>query len=493
MLNIRPSNLERTMLCAGSAVEEAKQPPKPENHFQAMGKKRHDGMALMVRIGGAEGAAKLAADEEWTAEDIRLTGEAYTLAHPYLSDPDFELFVEEPLDMEFMGIVAGERRPDLVGVNLKARVAFVLDWKFGEGEVTVPEKNWQLKSYAAAVEKKYRGQIDALDLVVVQPRAWREGDRVQNYTESVAEAQRDAVTIMNQVAMAETGVAIRVASDQACQYCAAKAVCPESKAKRAEAEQAKNEARRQLVASGTPVLVTKAPDMDLSLPVVVISQELVLQAQELYDEALSMRVYDSFTAEQAGVHAKKIRAVIKNVDDNRKVVKEPWLKVCKMIDDAPRNVIAQLSDGESHHQKEVRRFLSDEAVKEAAEAKRQEELARKRAEAEEARLKAERARKAENVQAHTETADKAEAEVKLLETQAPPVYVPRVTQVTGFKAAATVTMLVHDVAKVPEAWARQILVVDEKKVAALLKSGVLNENVVKGWATITRGTDAGRK
>ena len=115
-LNIRPSNMSRVLACPGSARAGMALGPQAETEAQGQGKKLHEGMALMLRIGPASGLNKLAADPEWTAEDIRLAGEAYKFAKDGGLFPEGgELFVEEQLDMEFMGITEGERRVDFDG------------------------------------------------------------------------------------------------------------------------------------------------------------------------------------------------------------------------------------------------------------------------------------------------------------------------------------------------------------------------------------------
>ena len=65
-------------------------------------------------------------------------------------------------------------------------------------------------------------------------------------------------------------------------------------------------------------------------------------------------------------------------------------------------------------------------------------------------------------------------------------------KVSGYRQKATADWDIPDLAKVPDEWARLILIPDKKAIAALIKSGKLTEANTIGWMEIQRGVAAAR-
>jgi hypothetical protein len=492
-LNIRPSNLDRVMGCPGSAQAVALLGPQPDNEFTLLGKKRHDGMALMMRMGPELGATKLAQSEDWTADDITITGQAYAKA-AHLLEGYNEFFIEETLDLGFLKITEGERRVDVLGLNLATRSLLILDWKFGSSEVSDPEWNWQLLAYAAGALARWPGKIDTVELAIIQPKAWKDTEKERSCQLPAAHIRAKAIEILTGVKAAQLPNAPRTPTPKACQWCAFKEGCPERQGELKRAAALAKERLVERVASGTAIMVQAEEGQDLSLPLVVISEELVAKVDGLVAQAAAIKVADVATANEAGTLSQKIRSLNKDIDTNRSEVKKPWLKITKAIDEAPKACTNKLTEADNALQSQVQNFLTAEAEKarKAEELRQQQEAAAQRAEEE--RQKAERSRKPENAEAHAQAAQEAQAEATQLgqQIQAQPV-APPVLKVAGFTAKPTVTLIINDLGLLPPPMVRLLLSMDEKKVKAAFEKGLLTDATVKGWGTIQRGTAAARR
>jgi hypothetical protein len=495
-LGIRPSAMPRIMACAGSAKAAASMGPQPDNEHTLLGRKRHDGMALMLRMGAKAGATKLAQDSGWTAEDIAITGVAYNLAVEILANYPL-LEIEHELDLGFLGITEGERRADVLGYNDTTKTALVNDWKFGSTETDDPEINWQVLTYAAgwvAELLKLGHEVEAVELVVIQPKAWKADDKMRSFTMPVKDVRANALKILDGVKLAKMPNAPRIPSDKACQFCAFKEQCPEKQGLLKQEKAQKTAERQELVASGKGIMVLAEKGFDIQLPLVVVSEELVQQVDDMVAEAMAIKVVDAVTANQAGELSKRIRKLNKAIDDNRKEVGEPLLFYKRKVDAAPKACTNKLDQADDYLQDQVQQLLAAEA-----EAQRlADELAEKERkaleDAEASAAAAARARKPENKEALEQQALLLTNEAKELALQqmATPQGPPRVTQVAGFKAAPTVSLTINDLGLVPPKFARMLLMVDEKKVKAALAAGHIKEADVEGWGSITSGTAARR-
>lgn len=491
---IRPSAMPRIMVCPGSVKAMAAMPPQVDNEHTELGKKRHEGMALMLRMGPVAGATKLAKEKNWTAEDIQVTGTAYKLAVEIIANyPRLE--IEHEVNVEFLGIRAGERRVDVAGYNPLTKTALVLDWKFGVTPVDDPEVNWQELTYAPGwVAELINEGMDvvAVELVIVQPRAYKKDDQCRSHTMPIADIRANALKVLGQVKLARTDDAPRVPEDKACFFCTFKDQCPERLGAEKQKVAGVKAERQELVQAGTPIIVEANKDYPLAMPLVIISEELVAKVDALCAQALAIKVTDLKTAEAAGQMSKDIRKLNSAIEAHRKERVAPLVYYKKQADEAPKVVTTKLTAADDYLQGEGQRFLAAEVAKQAELDRKQRELEQAQRVAEEERQRAERARKPENQAAATQAAEEAQARVEQLTLQTQSTPAP-VLSFTGFKAAPTISLFIEDITKIPPLFMRQILVIDERKVAKMLVDGLLVDENVKGWGIIQRGTTARRK
>ena len=137
--------------------------------------------------------------------------------------------------------------------------------------------------------------------------------------------------------------------------------------------------------------------------------ELGKRVADLTDLALAIQVTDAASADMVGQYSKEIRALKKAIDDNRKEVKEPWLRVTQRIARAPKACTKKLDDTHADLQRRVGSFLAEEQRKADELARQEQARVKALADAEEARLREERARKPENKEAATKAAEEAQS------------------------------------------------------------------------------------
>lgn len=504
VLTFRASGMGRVMACPGSAAAEAPFPFVPGGPHATRGTRLHDGMALAFRIGLNAAMAKL--ETLWAEgyvnkaegfmhsvmEDLEQIAQAHAAALSIIP-AGATLHIEVPLDMAFLGLDSG--KPDLVWIL--GNQGGVIDWKFGKGPVEDPSTNPQLGSYGAGVFKKFP-KLEAMNLAIIQPGTWRMDEVVREATVPKDALRSLAITVQGAVKKAKAPDAPRIASQSACRYCKAAGVCPaamEFKAGVATTKQEVRQAELAVVTAGTPIEVSADPP--LPSVVVVVSRELVAKVDERYELAVALQVTDAASATAAGNMSKDNRALAKLVDENRAGVKAPVLAYGKAIDDAARPVLTKLKDSDDIIQTKVTAYIRAEqkkAIDAQAEADKQRRLKEEAERREqEALAKASRARSAEGkAKAEAEALRQAEARRKAEEEQAAADPPPPPVSAPGFKTAEQVTFAIHDLGAVPPEWARQVLMVDERVVKALMKSGKLNETTGKGWLVITREKVAAR-
>ena len=503
-LTFRASGMGRVMACPGSAAAEAPFPFVPGGPHATRGSRLHDGMALAFRIGLNPAVAKLeplwaegyANGAEGFMDSVEKDMEQIAQAHSAalaIIPPGAVLYVEQPLDMAFLGLSSA--KPDLVWI-LDGQGG-VIDWKFGKGPVEDPATNPQLASYGAGVVAKFPA-LEAMNLAIIQPGTWKLDEMSREATVDKTALRELAVTIQSCVKKAKAPDAPRIPSKSACQWCKAAGVCGPAiqfKAGVAEAKQEVRKAELATVTAGTPIEVSADPP--LPSVVVVVSRELVAKVDERFELAVALEVTDAASATAAGNMSKDNRALSKLVDDNRAGVKAPVLAYGKAIDDAARPVLTKLKDADDIIQGKVTAFIrktqaeAKAAQDEADRQRRAKEEAERREQ--EALAKASRARTAEGkAKAEAEALRQAEARRVAEAEQAAAAPPPAPVAAPGFKTAEQVTFTIPDLGAVPPEWARQVLMVDERVVKALLKSGKLDEAKGKGWLVITRDTVAAR-
>lgn len=544
-LTFRPSSIQRVLGCPGSAQAEAPYPFEPGNKYTERGKRLHDGMALVFRIGLTPAIEKLRAtwqklyDENAEGclhsvdQDIQNVVDAHT-AGKLIIPKDGKLAVEYALDLSKWGLSGG--RPDLMVNSDQTKTGLVIDWKFGSGQVEDPSANGQLWAYGFALSV-LKPELQALELAIVQPGAWKTDQAFRTHTFTKPEINNKMQIITNAISLAKTETPPLMAGDH-CTYCKARNDCATYAAMKTGAALVKAEAKAEakavqveVVSGGTPIEVKFEPVLPGA--VVVVSKELMAKADSFLAIVNGIKVTDEATANAAGQVAKNIRALMKDVDEQRTAIKAPFLEACRRIDDAPKAAVALLAQANNVAQDAVSAWMRDEqerarlarieqerkdreaaaAVAAAAEAERlaQEklELAQKAAQVPQEALElpldgtapltappglhalAEAQKAVEQSRVANQTANAAVTAAAV--AAAVPV---GASKVAGFKPKEEVTYEIPDLSKVPAEWARQILMPDDKVIKVMLAStkdraAKLTEANTAGWMVITRKLVAG--
>lgn len=201
------SGLERLVLCPGSWQAEAACPREAESADAAAGTRLHKHMEEGTR---PEDALEAEAVEWCRLMECELVAEL--LGDYETSERESRLWAK---DKHFSG------QPDAVFVN--GGRAFVVDYKFGRGEVSAAAGNLQLAALAVLVGQHW-AEVQEVYAAVLQPFVSRERPEVVRYSREDLAAAEAYLTKAIRAAEAP-GALLRPGMKQ-CKYCRAKAACP---------------------------------------------------------------------------------------------------------------------------------------------------------------------------------------------------------------------------------------------------------------------------
>jgi len=203
------SSMERYALCPGSFQAE-RGLPDVKTEDSASGDRIHAALA------GQRVDPPLTDDEETTRAACQKR--AAELTESLVPNWDQE-FIERRF--WWTEILSGQ--PDLVRVDYTTGTALVIDYKTGRGEVTSADGNLQLRTLAVLVAGT--GILKRVIVAVVQPLAGP--NSVCLYDEiALVRARSEIAGIIEAIHKHD---APRRPSAKACQYCKAKATCPEAR------------------------------------------------------------------------------------------------------------------------------------------------------------------------------------------------------------------------------------------------------------------------
>ena len=219
------STAKRVINCPGSVALVNKMPPKPSSKYADEGTLLHNVIAMVMESNREP--------EDFIGHkynDLELTS---ALVEEKLR-PALDLFnqIDEGYTMEYMVETEVSFGPVLPGVfgstDLMGRVgdvAYVIDWKFGDGVVVEAEENPQLMFYAAAAMRTAKSKwvfdgAKEVECVIIQPpfvKRWRTSfDRIRQFERELFHAVK--------IAQTETAP---LSAGEHCRWCAAKPVCPQ--------------------------------------------------------------------------------------------------------------------------------------------------------------------------------------------------------------------------------------------------------------------------
>jgi hypothetical protein len=204
--------LPRRSICPGSYRAE-KDLPSETNEAAEEGTKLH---AVMERV--------LKDPSEWiniddlTDEQMSMCQFCYRFAENFRTG--FEWHVEEWVDLASVHTEIEGGTADFVAVE-PFKLAVVVDWKFGRGNVSRAEDSLQACAYAVGIAKKY----DVPKVVTYIAHAPYQYISCFEYDEDGLRMGEYAIKLVVMGCLPEN--AIRVADPDACKYCKAAANCPE--------------------------------------------------------------------------------------------------------------------------------------------------------------------------------------------------------------------------------------------------------------------------
>ncbi len=504
----RPSSLSRVLACAASVHESAKYPESVESAEATDGQKLHAGMAHIFRNldKGLEAALQfMATNMAFTDPELAVCEEAYQLAvqGPLMGwdllSPDVIVYVEQHVNVGFMGLDEDKGTLDLLVVNLKLRQFVLADWKFGVQPVARPKENPQLITYALGGMALHKGALDGGDLCVIAPRCFKEDERRMADTMDRAQLIAMAKLISDGVKKSMLPGQPFNPGETACMFCWAKDGCTARAAWLKEKEDVKTAHRLEVVTAGTPVTVQLTDPVPFpEKPLVVLSAELIQRSEEFKTQALAMKVTDDKSAIEAATLGKSGRTVFNLVDKQAKTVSRPYYDVYKAVLDAAKVVLNNIEQGEGHIKKELDAKAQRDYDAEMA-------LIRAKNKAEEDRLKAEQAEAAAARARNPEKKAEKEAEAKALAQQAqqstqalataPPPAAPA-AKTSGYKPTLVTYSSIPDITKVPAGWMARVLIVDQKELDRLVASKKLDKTFFchlcaslrgpggKGWVSV---------
>ena len=311
-----PSSLGRRRLCPGSFLMEQKVKKPKSSEYAAEGTMLHECIATRI-IGRSWDQGKLNSDQlnalensyEWFKSEILIP-----LTEAVGSEVWKCVEVEKNLGLwdsdEDVNSCVISGTVDVL-IDTQDGYAVIVDWKFGRAEVSDVSSMLQLMGYALLAFNEHE-HIQAIEAYIYQPRlgSIKKGhfDRedIELYKESIGET----------IAACKVSNPPLAASQDACAYCNAIAICPEAKEKAFE----------------PTVALIERPVFDLDL---LTADEfgIVLDEMKVAEKFLSALKIRSKEAIMDGCEATgwaiSERGGIKSIHDAEGVLKalSPWLRI----------------------------------------------------------------------------------------------------------------------------------------------------------------------
>ena len=421
-LKVSPSKLDLAALCP-AAPRLCAPFPFTKTPASERGSDLHDRAALIMQTHGEARDAALDGLNEKDSADLDM---AINVAKQLIPAGEHQQFVEEKLDLAFLGMGNGGTL-DLAFFHQESGWLSVADYKFGVMPIDSPLTNRQLIAYALGMVRKLQAQAYAVTnvfLAVIQP-ASRIEESFQHGRMTLAELEAWEPQLIADVAAAMQADAAPAPGNHCkgkfCEAAKHPGACPVYDAfaqQRAEAKQeAKVEAAAQAVSGLVPIEVDGLPG-----PIVVISAEAIARAEDYCKQATAMTVVDQGTADRAGIFLNEVGKYESQIDTNVKQVTARADAFKKKVAEAVAPALSPLKAAKEalkarintwKQQEEDRREAARQAALKAA---RQAEADRQAAEA--AKVKAEQERKEAEEQAAKATSKAAKAQADLAVAEA---------------------------------------------------------------------------
>lgn len=229
--NYSASAAKRWLSCPGSIERSKGIPPLPDSKYAREGTDAHECLEFLVRRYKGLKTAIAEAEKRWPADMVEHCVNSAHYVFKMRPSPTAKLLIESRVSLKHIA-------PGMFGTLDYAWVEDwgwlkVIDFKYGAG-VTVlaydnetKELNPQLMYYAAGIAKKFNYDFERIEIAVIQPRVYAEGEQpVQAVTLGMKEIYAFEKTLANGVKQSKQPNAPLKAGDH-CRWCPAQPTCPE--------------------------------------------------------------------------------------------------------------------------------------------------------------------------------------------------------------------------------------------------------------------------
>ncbi len=380
MKKISPSKLELISKCpASSRLSEPF--PFVGNVYSERGKNLHAMVAKMWQ----ETKSDLDDFNELDTKDQKAIMLCLEVAKKYQPAGKHGMYVEHKMDLSFLGMGFGGTA-DLVYYDHASGTVCVIDWKFGS---TITDNMKQLICYGLGMKEELDEPVDQLYLVACQPKE-TVTDSLTTLLVPKSEFNQWEFDIRKWVDLASNKKSKALAgpwcTKNFCECTKHDGACPdyeEMKGEKLEKKETQHKAEVSDAVSGfNPIVVTSELP---SLPLVVLDQRTVAKAEDLKARIQALQVVDQASADAMGLLLNESTTFERLVDENKGLVKRPFLDINKAIEEAAKKALIPLGESKIEGKTRLNKWKADEDEKRRA---IEREFQKKKQEAEEAERKA---------------------------------------------------------------------------------------------------------
>lgn len=213
--HITASSLDRIAFCPGSWLLEQKVPATDED----VGLEAQSGIRIHAALAGEIEEEILTPEERETYDAcVALTKELVPGTHKGNYAAEQRLYLREGAKVIFSG------RFDAAWTAID--LTLIIDYKTGRGSVPPADRNWQMRSLAVLWDANHiEDHGKPIEVAIIRPLG---SPQVTRCLYTPEDLQKSHGLLLDMLKLAYDPKAPRRASEEACRYCRAKAICPEA-------------------------------------------------------------------------------------------------------------------------------------------------------------------------------------------------------------------------------------------------------------------------
>jgi hypothetical protein len=218
------------MKCPGSIQLSGRGPAQIESKYALEGTKAHEMLEEKLRQYISIGKYFYTNDND-NKDMADSVSECISYVKNILDNfPGAQIYIEQELKMrdflfDFGGTV------DILIYEPTMGILWVIDFKYGAGEVVEITNNTQIKSYALLAINNLKLNPLMIIGVIIQPRAFHEEGRIRETTWSYEDVNSFFLEINKSIQKCEKPDAPLIPGQSQCRWCPAKSICPAVEAK----------------------------------------------------------------------------------------------------------------------------------------------------------------------------------------------------------------------------------------------------------------------